>query len=239
MTAEKMVARASDDLGLSGRPNHITRWYAARHGSEFLEAPWCDMAVTYWARHSDNAAAVLPNGDRAYTVWHAQDGEKLGRWHPGTAARIKQFARPGALVFFDWGGTDSIGRIDHIGIVERNLGDGRVQTIEGNTGDACKRRVRDSSVIAGFWNPDYGETESWTEAIVRELPLLRQGDQGQHVRTMHYLMIARNVPGLAGVSDSTFTPAHSMGIRDLQKAAGIEVDGVVGPQTWPVLLSVH
>ncbi|MEO3855276.1 CHAP domain-containing protein [Acrocarpospora sp. B8E8] len=239
MTAEKMVARASDDLGLSGRPNVITRWYAARNGSEFLREPWCNMAITYWARHSDNAAAVLPNGDRAYTVWHAQDGDGLGRWHPGTVANIKQYARPGSLVFFDWGGTNSIGRIDHIGVVEKNLGDGRLQTIEGNTDDACKRRIRDASVIAGFWNPDYEKNESWTEAIVRELPILRQGEQGPHVRTMHHLMLARDVPGLAGVSDTMFTPAHSVGIRDLQTAAGIEVDGVVGPQTWPVLLGVH
>ncbi|MGN9843668.1 peptidoglycan-binding domain-containing protein [Nonomuraea sp. H19] len=103
----------------------------------------------------------------------------------------------------------------------------------------CKRRVRGASVIAGFWNPDYEQSESWTEAIVRELPILRQGDQGPHVRTMHHLMLARDVQGLEGVSDTMFTPAHSAGIRDLQTSADIEVDGVVGPQTWPVLLAVH
>ncbi len=132
MTAEKMLARAREDLGLSGRPNVVTRWYAERNGSQFLGGPWCNMAITCWARHSDNATAVLPKGDRAYTVWHARDGQGLGRCSAGTAAEIKQHARPGALVFFDWDGTDSIDRIDHIGIVEKNLQDGRVQTIEGN-----------------------------------------------------------------------------------------------------------
>jgi hypothetical protein len=160
MTAEKMLARAREDLGLSGRPNVITRWYAERNGPDFLRAPWNDMAITYWARHSDNAAAVLPNGDRAFTVWHAQDGERLGRWHAGTTANIKLHARPGALVFFDWGGTNSIGRVRHVGLVEENLGDGRLQTIEGSTADECRRRVRDASVIAGFWNPGYEENES-------------------------------------------------------------------------------
>lgn len=590
MTAEKMLARAREDLGLSGRPNVVTRWYAERNGSQFLGGPWCNMAITCWARHSDNATAVLPKGDRAFTVWHARDGEGLGRWHAGTAAEIKQHARPGALVFFDWDGTDSIDRIDHIGIVEKNLQDGRVQTIEGNaqpysapvltptgwttigqlrigdlvidpmgqsskvtgihpkgmrdiyrvttasgqsalacdehlwevttrdggapvvlttmdvkakvdagrrvrlpalapvefdapgappaapyllgallgdgslradqvkittveqqivdhlagllpegcefgnttrksyrgavtatylvrgpsrwkanpllaalrdmgvlglrswekhipetyltasvpvrlellrglmdtdgsidsigraefctvserlardvqelirslggncnvhakrgitwtspaqaekqpgrnawilrniylpenpfrlarkaerwvmakkrsgayhrrivsvesagregvmcisvsasshlyvtqdyipthnTGDVCKRRVRGASVIAGFWNPDYEQTESWMEAIVNELPLLKQGDQGPHVRTMHHLMLARDVQGLDGVGDTLFAPAHSAGIRTLQTAAGLEADGVVGPQTWPVLLAVR
>jgi hypothetical protein len=117
------------------------------------------MSVTEWARRSDNAAAVLPNGDRAYTVWHAEDGRNLGRWHAGTATNIRKHAKPGAIVFFDWDGTDSIGRIDHVGVCEVNLGDGRMQTIEGNTGDACKRRVRASNVIAGFWNPDYDQED--------------------------------------------------------------------------------
>lgn len=159
MTAARMLAEARRDLGMAGRPNAITREYAARHGAVFEEAPWCQMSITHWARVSSNADAVLPAGDRAYTVWHAEDGQRLGRWHPGTVDAIRKHARPGAVVFFDWGGTDSIPRIDHVGLVEVNLGDGRVQTIEGNTGDACKRRVRSASVIAGFWNPDYEEED--------------------------------------------------------------------------------
>jgi hypothetical protein len=153
-----MLATARKSLGLVGRPNYITRDYARRHGAEFLDAPWCDMSITYWARVSGNAKAVLPDGDRAYTVWHAEDGRDLGRWHPGTAEAIKAHAKPGAVVFFDWDGSNTIGRIDHVGLVERNLGDGRVVTIEGNTEDACKRRVRGSSVVAGFWNPPYKTT---------------------------------------------------------------------------------
>ncbi|GGP01747.1 hypothetical protein GCM10012278_06220 [Nonomuraea glycinis] len=77
------------------------------------------------------------------------------------------------------------------------------------------------------------------EAIVNELPLLKQGDQGPHVRTMHHLMLARDVQGLEGIGDTLFAPAHSTGIRALQTAAGLEADGVVGPQTWPVLLAVR
>lgn len=159
-----MLSAARKDLGLVGRPNHITRDYASRHGAEFLDAAWCDMSVTYWGRHSGSAAAVLPKGDRAYTVAHAQDGKDLGRGYSGTAANIKAHAKPGAIVFFDWNGTDSIAAIDHVGVVERNLGDGRVQTIEGNTGNACKRRVRGPSVVAWFWNPHYEEEDDMPSA---------------------------------------------------------------------------
>jgi len=157
-----MLAAARRDLGLSGRPNRITRAYSSRNGSEFLRAPWCDMSVSEWARASGNAAAVLPQGDRAYTVWHAEDGKQLGRWHAGTADNLRRFARPGAVVFFDWGGANSIGAIDHVGLVERVLPDGRVQTIEGNTMDSCRRRVRSADVIAGFWNPAYQQEDDVT-----------------------------------------------------------------------------
>jgi len=92
-------------------------------------------------------------------VWSAEDGERLGRWHAGTVANIKRHCKPGAVIYFDWQYTDRIAAIDHVGIVEEVLPDGRVQTIEGNSGDACKRRVRSADVIAGFWLPDYEEDD--------------------------------------------------------------------------------
>src|SRR5919198_2508889 len=154
MTAARMIAEARKSLGL-GEPNHIQHWYAERHGNAYKgNFAWCDAAVTYWARHSDNAA-VLPAGDRAYTVSHAEDFRKIDRWKSGTTANIKEHARPGDIVFFDWSGTNNIGAIDHVGVVEKVLSDGRLQTIEGNTSDACRRRVRSASVIAGFGRPAY------------------------------------------------------------------------------------
>ncbi|MGP3917697.1 CHAP domain-containing protein [Nonomuraea sp. 10N515B] len=160
MSAAGMLAQMRKALGW-GEPNAVHRWYGARNGAVFGKGstPWCQMTVTWAAWHSGNYAAVCPRGDRAYTVWSAEDGERLGRWYAGTAENIRKYARPGAVVYIDWGGSDRIGRIDHVGIVEVNLGDGRLQTIEGNTADACKRRVRGPSVIAGFWNPDYEPKE--------------------------------------------------------------------------------
>ncbi|MFC3986422.1 CHAP domain-containing protein [Streptosporangium jomthongense] len=246
MTAKAMLAAARKDLGVCGRPNRITRDYASRHGDAFLLAPWCDMSITRWARESGNEAAVLPSGDRAFTIWHAEDGERLGRWYAGTTANIRKYAKPGAIVFFDWSGRDGIPPIDHVGIVERNLGDGRVQTIEGNTADSCKRRVRAANVVAGFWNPPYGTTETnWMEALVKKLPTLRLGDGRKdgdplkwHVKTMHYLLLARDYALDPKVDDTVFTEVHAQGIRGLQAAAGIEVDSIVGPDTWAVLLRV-
>lgn len=157
-TAAGMLAEARRWLG-TGEPNAIQRWYAGKHGAAYSgNQPWCDMAVTYWAHQSDNVAAVLPGGDRAYTVSHASDFRHAGRWLPGTAANVDQ-ARPGDIVFFDWGASNSISAIDHVGVVEKALGGGRVQTIEGNTGDQCLRRVRSADVIAGLGRPAYDDQE--------------------------------------------------------------------------------
>jgi hypothetical protein len=234
MTAAGMLTQARKSLGMSGRPNPITREYAARHGDEFLRASWCDMAVTYWARHSGNADAVLPEGDRAYTVWHAQDFQRLGRWHPGTITEVNR-AKPGDVVFFDWGATNSIGAIDHVGIVERVLGDGRLQTIEGNTGDACLRRIRGAGVIAGYGRPAY--SDGGTPAATSEeddMLGLKKGDKGERVKFLQLMIQAAGQGAALGKSgiDGDYGPATAEALRRVrasvdskaEKGFGDEVD---------------
>ena len=61
--------------------------------------------------------------------------------------------KPGDIIFFDF---ERDGEMDHTGIVESC--DGKtVTTIEGNSGNACKRQsyVRGSSQIAGYGIPSY------------------------------------------------------------------------------------
>ena len=77
----------------------------------------------------------------------------------------------GDVVFFDWGlggfvNPGQEGRIDHVGIVEAKLPDGRIQTIEGNTtppsgtgnqgmGGGVWRRARSMACVAGWGRPAY------------------------------------------------------------------------------------
>lgn len=155
MSATGMINMARKSLGW-GEPNEIHRWYGARNGSYFKKGstPWCQMSITYWAYKSGNYKAVCPNGDRAYTVYAARrDAGK--NWKSGTSENIKRYAKPGAIVWFDWSGSNNAGAVDHVGLVTKNLGDGRVATIEGNTSNRCAVRVRSGSSIAGFWNPPY------------------------------------------------------------------------------------
>ena len=236
-TAAGMIAEARKSLGM-GEPNAIQSWYRSRNGSAYSgNFSWCDAAITYWARHSDNADAVLPNGDRAYTVWHAEDFQKAGRWHPGTVAEVDK-ARPGDIVFFDWGASNSIGAIDHVGVIEAVLGGGRVQTIEGNTGDRCLRRVRGADVIAGYGRPAYSSTSSpapskpassappWPGRLLENRsPMMHGAD----VLAWQRQMRAR---GWHLTADSYYGPASSSICRKFQRDKHLTVDGVVGPKTW-------
>lgn len=256
MTAQAMLEQMRTALGW-GEPNEVHRWYAARQGAYFGRGstPWCQMTVTWASYYSGNYAVVCPRGDRAYTVWSAEDGEALGLWYEGTAANIRRYALPGAAVYMDWGGTDLIGAIDHVAIAEVNLGDGRVQTIEGNTADSCRRRVRGAADIAGFWNPAYdGSTPApppvsaptSMEDIVKDLPLLKQGSKNYSVKTLRAALFARG--GLAEASYGgdaglrvwleriDFDAALTADVKAFQAAKKLAVDGEVGQQTWPRLL---
>ena len=227
-----MVAQARKSLSLRGRPNYITREYAGRHGGEYLSAAWCDMAITYWARHSGTTAAVLPGGDRAYTVSHAMDFKVAGRWHEGTVAEVNR-AKPGDIVFFDWGATNSIGAIDHVGVVERVLGDGRLQTIEGNTGDACLRRVRGASVIAGYGRPAYTGGTSATTSKEDPLIGLKKGDEGQAVKALQELCRAAGFSAnidKAGGTDGQYGAATAEDFRLVRKSAGSKAEKGYGDQ---------
>lgn len=76
-----------------------------------------------------------------------------------------------------------------------------------------------------------------TEKILRELPVVRQGDTGEAVKTVQGLCNARWADRTLAI-DGVFGPQTMIVVKTLQGRAKIANDGVVGPQTWPVLLGV-
>ncbi|MFE2747305.1 LysM peptidoglycan-binding domain-containing protein [Streptomyces scopuliridis] len=149
MSVEGMIAQAEKSLGMR-EPNAIQTWYRQRNGAAFGgNFAWCNAAVTYWAVQAGEHAAVCFGTDYAYTVWHAQRFQTAKQWHVDVAG-----IRRGDIVFFDWNGSNSIGAIDHIGIVTGVSG-GNVYTIEGNTENVCARRVRTAATIVGYGRPKY------------------------------------------------------------------------------------
>lgn len=146
---EAMTASMVALLG-TGEPNKIQRWYDAKFGPQGgVNWPWCDATITYAAWDSGNQNAVVFGTGYSYTVAHAQAFKSRGQWHYNSVD-----IGEGDIVFFDWGLTDNIGAIDHVGYVTGVDADG-VHTIEGNIDNVCGRRVRGDDVIVGYGRPIY------------------------------------------------------------------------------------
>ena len=68
---------------------------------------------------------------------------------------------------------------------------------------------------------------------LRPWPLVRQGDEDHPVRTLQYLLRARDHPVTV---DGIFGPKTDAAVRAFQSEKGLAVDGIVGPLTWRALI---
>lgn len=96
----------------------------------------------------------------------------------------------------------------------------------------------DSSLLADdFFGaaPKPTPVTNWQEIMMSKLPVVREGARGADVRTVQGLCIAR---GHTIKVDGIFGPVTASAVRQIQATAKIAVDGIVGPQTWPVLMHV-
>lgn len=154
MSVDTMVEQMERWIG-TGEPNVIQSWYKARNGPDYSgNFAWCDATITRAAVDAGEYDAVCHGTDYAYTVAHAARFQAAGQWTAMTNGIAKSGIRRGDIVFFDWGGSSSVGAIDHVGIVTSVSGQ-HVYTIEGNTANVCARRVRVVHDIAGFGRPKY------------------------------------------------------------------------------------
>ena len=65
------------------------------------------------------------------------------------------------------------------------------------------------------------------------LPVLKQGAQGQFVRNLQGLLVANGAPIKV---DGDFGPNTKSAVTVWQRHAGLSADGIVGPKTWRALL---
>lgn len=68
------------------------------------------------------------------------------------------------------------------------------------------------------------------EAAEFEKPMLRQGSTGLAVRRVQSRLTAAGFD--TGGVDGIFGPQTEAGVKALQQATGLTVDGIVGPKTW-------
>jgi hypothetical protein len=70
-------------------------------------------------------------------------------------------------------------------------------------------------------------------AAAATYPTVRRGDNGPNVYAVQHLLTARGKPTAA---DGDFGPATEASVRSFQTDHGLGVDGIVGNETWPVLI---
>jgi len=88
---------------------------------------------------------------------------------------------------------------------------------------------------------------SWTETLVKDLPLLRPGDDNYDVKTARACLFVRGylpeavhaMVGLQSWLERTKYDEELVGlVKGFQKLRKLDVDGLVGEQTWRALLRV-
>jgi cell wall-associated NlpC family hydrolase len=150
----KALAEALKHLGVRERPlNSNKQKFGVWFGLNGV--PWCAIFVSYC--FDVGAATLLGRG-----LTPAQGGYRRGVAYVPTLeswlrSRGKWVGRttphPGDIAIFNWDG----GVADHVGIVEKYLGNGKFLSIEGNTavgndsnGGEVMRRERNISQVDGF-----------------------------------------------------------------------------------------
>ena len=222
---------------------------------------WCDVFYDWLLVHAFGtilAKKLLCQPDNsagAGCLFSAAYFKQAGRFYT-------RGPEPGDQIFFSY----SAGEVSHTGIVESVSGT-TVTTIEGNTSDSVGRRSYPigSGTIYGYGRPDWSlldavsgeDTEDGSETqtpspappapaarICRpEIPELKIGDTGTPVERLQTLLIGRGYYcggrtfGGREQPDGDFGPATDLAVQDLQMAAKLTQDGIVGADTWTVLLT--
>ena len=213
------------------------RYWAQKTGQKWLQGPstsiwWCMLFVSMVLDMNGQIDAI---GGFSYNT-----DITLGRNRNRLVGLAN--ARPGDIVIFNWDG----GGTDHVGFVEKNLGNGVLQTIEGNTssgaagsqsaGNGVWRRRRSSS-IAAIIRPRWGETSSSTTVtaanISSEKPTARRDiralqtalrcnpDNISGPQTRSHLAALRCASNYGGVT-------FPYGVEFAQRVVGTPADGIWG-----------
>lgn len=155
--------------------------------------------------------------------------------------------KPGDAVIYDWqdgvnyATTDNKGVPDHVGIVERVDGN-TITVIEGNMtpGNYVGRRslAVNSRYIRGYITPNYAKLATpepvKPKTVYVQLPVLRKGTNGGHVKTLQILLNKYNKASLA--EDGNYGAKTLAAVKAYQQSRKLTADGVVGALTWAQLL---
>jgi len=253
-TAQQVLDVCRAEIGYSEGPNNWTKYAAATDGGQYQYQAWCGTFL----RWATNVRCGMNEPSSVWTPGGADAYARMNRWAPRNAPSV------GAIVYFDWGQSQTRSRIDHVGIVETVGGGGSIITIEGNTSDgnwsnggAVMRRTRSLAFVVGYGLPQYDTATpvpppnvDWAAVRryaaaqlladgVGNIRLIRLGSRGTDVTLWQR---ALNLVGDAKLAtDGEFGQATLRATIDFQRWTGLRsVDGIVGPESRFVMgLALH
>lgn len=143
----KIIEIAAAEIGYkegAGKANKFGQWFG------FDRVAWCAMFVS-WCY--DKAGVSLGRGDWP-KGWASVPNMLI---HYNKTLEVTQFPVAGDIAIFDW---QHDGKVDHVGLFEKDNGDGTITTIEGNTSDGnpsnggcVERKIRKKTLVAAFIHP--------------------------------------------------------------------------------------
>jgi hypothetical protein len=218
-TVTGMLTQARKLLGTTEHPagsnhNGVTTWYG-------FDGAWCDMSVSYEAAHSDNVAAI--GGKFAYVPAHMAWGRAKYGIHHGSVPPA------GAVVGYRWDRAKGTTSCDHVGICEKNNGDGTFYSLEGNIGDAFRREHRDLTYVSCWFMPKYDNTPSSEDDMpnyvslgMKKAQTVKSGQAKTAVFDVEYSDKAKSH------ADGTFPGVLSGGKNGAQFVIEVDASGVAG-----------
>lgn len=202
-----------------------------------MSDPWCCAFVVAMFVQC-NAGDIIPcyaACDQMISIF-----KSWGRWKNKSSE-----VHAGDIIFYDWNGD---GSSDHVGIVVQNRF-GELSVIEGNKSDSVSYRniSLSSPQIMGYGTPNYegsdgnsgsvdstGGVSDLDKMYIRTLPLLFSGSKNIYVKILQVLL---NYYGTVIIDvDGEYGPYTKSAVATYQMAHSLEVDGVVGTETWTELL---
>ena len=218
---------------------------------------WCDVFVDWchWIAAGKDAKeaqrVICQTGDCGAGCWWSADYYRA-------AGRFYSSPKPGDQIFFGESGDEY-----HTGIVYA-VDSYNVYTIEGNTSGASgvvdngggvfkKSYSRNYYGISGYGRPRYDEsvevkepevtkpttttTGSKEESTVNiELKVLREGSYNDTVKALQRMLYAMGYDLGSNPIDGDFGSKTDAAVRAFQRKHNLDVDGIVGQDTWTKLL---
>ena len=230
---ENVLKVARSYIGVKEYPANSNRqmfgeWYG------WNGVAWCAMFVSYCFY---KAGMPLPPIQSKKGFAYCPYGVK----HFQNKGKFDKKPKVGDIVFFDW---QRDGTSDHVGIVEKVLGNNKVVTIEGNTsynnnsnGGEVMRRKRKLSAIQGFAHPDYDRVSTYHDEDVPSWPgyyimLTSPLQKGHDIKEWQEQMIEIGYDLGSYGADGAFGQKSHQALLQFQKDKNLDKDGVIGPITW-------